>query len=465
MDIVMSEESNVSRREMFGGALALGLLVGGASAANAVELIPESHEQGKKPAAKPAQKPAAKAATPAPTAPPAYPADPPKPTVSCAVIGLGEQGREVLKALDYLGNADIKHIIDVYEPSHRRAGEIAPKAATGTDYKAAIADASVKTIFVATPTHLHREIVVAALEAGKHVFCEAPIANTIEDARAIAQAAKKAAEKGVVFHTGLQERTNPQHHHVWKFVTTGVLGPNLTTCKSQWNKKTSWRKTAPNGAREAALNWRLSKSVSLGLVGEIGIHPLDTAAWFVKSDPIAVTGFGSLTNWKDGREVADSVTAVLEFANGVRMVFDATLSNSFAGNYEQFQGSDAAIMLKDPIDKNTRAWMIKEADATALGWEVYAYREAVGDDTGIALVADASKLLKRGLEPGKNRNVDPKKTPVYYACDAFLDGVRAGKQTESDAMVGYRATVVAIRANEAVLNGGRVNITKEDLTI
>ena len=49
----MSEESNVSRREMFGGALALGLLVGGASAANAVELIPESLEQGKKPAAKP----------------------------------------------------------------------------------------------------------------------------------------------------------------------------------------------------------------------------------------------------------------------------------------------------------------------------------------------------------------------------------------------------------------------------
>ena len=54
---------------------------------------------------------------------------------------------------------------------------------------------------------------------------------------------------------------------------------------------------------------------------------------------------------------------------------------------------------------------------------------------------------------------------MYYACDAFLDGVRAGKQTESDAMVGYRATVVAIRANEAVLNGGRVNITKEDLTV
>ena len=116
MDIVMSEESNVSRREMFGGALALGLLVGGASAANAVELIPESLEQGKKPAAKPAQKPAAKAAAPAPTAPPAYPADPPKTTVSCAVIGLGEQGREVLKALDYLGNADIQHNIDVYEP-------------------------------------------------------------------------------------------------------------------------------------------------------------------------------------------------------------------------------------------------------------------------------------------------------------------------------------------------------------
>ena len=123
MDIVMSEESNVSRREMFGGALALGLLVGGASAANAVELIPESHEQGKKPAAKPAQKPAAKAAAPAPTAPPAYPADPPKPTVSCAVIGLGDRpGERVQAAIGNLGLGlgDRSHDVggDICAPFH-----------------------------------------------------------------------------------------------------------------------------------------------------------------------------------------------------------------------------------------------------------------------------------------------------------------------------------------------------------
>lgn len=458
----MIEDKNVSRRDVFerSSALALGLLVTGTSAAAAVELIPGG-QQGKKPVGKVPVKPRNPSAVI--PAPPSYPVDPPKPGVSCAVIGLGEQGREILKALDYLGNADVKYVIDNYEPAFRRASEIVPKAQTGTDYKVVLADPSVKTIFVATPTYLHRDIVVDALRAGKHVFCEAPIAHTMEDARAIGKAVK--ASSGMIFHAGLQERTNPQHHHVWKFVTTGVLGPNLTTCKAQWNKKTSWRRTAPNDARQNALNWRLKKATSLGMAGEIGIHPLDTAAWFVKSDPIAVTGFGSLSNWQDGREVSDSVTSVLEFANGVRMVFDATLSNSFAGNYEQFQGSDAAIMLKDPIDKNTRAWMIKETDAPALGWEVYAYREAVGDDTGIALVADASKLLKRGLEPGKNRNVDPKKTPVYYSCDAFLDGVRAGKQTEVDIEVGYRATVVAIRANEAVNNGGRVMISKEDLTI
>ena len=120
-------------------------------------------------------------------------------------------------------------------------------------------DEAIDIVYLAVPTGMHCELAVRAAKAGKHVFCEAPIANTIEDARAIAQAAKKAAEKGVVFHTGLQERTNPQHHHVWKFVTTGVLGPNLTTCKSQWNKS---RSALASSVRLVSIRWTQQRGLS-----------------------------------------------------------------------------------------------------------------------------------------------------------------------------------------------------------
>lgn len=452
----MSNENPVSRRDVLGAgsALALGLLIGGSGTAEAVELVPEAEQTaGQKPAA---AKPAGQAAgAPKPTAP----AAPAPKTVVCGVIGLGDQGREILRALTYLPGAEIRMVCDSYAGVHKRALDIAPKAKPTTDVSELLADPAIQAVWVATPTHQHKDIVVAALKAGKHVYCEMPLAHTVEDAKAIAAAAKAASKQ--VFHSGLQERTNPQHHHVFKFVSTGALGRNIASASAQWNKKTSWKRTAATSERERDLNWRLDKSVSTGLVGEIGVHAIDTATHFMNSRPVAVQGFGSVALWNDGRSVADTVQCLIEFENGVRLNFGATLANSFSGNYELFQGSDAAVLLKDPIEKNTRAWMFKEADATALGWEVYAYREKVGDDTGIALVADASKLLALGLTPGENRQVDPKKTPLFYACEAFVEGVRAGKPTEAGVDVGYAATVVAIKTNEALVSGNRIALPKD----
>ena len=128
--------------------------------------------------------------------------------MNAGVIGLGTRGREALSSLSQLTNARVSAICDHYPAALRRGGTAAPDAKPYSDYKKLLADANVKAVVVATPTHLHREIVIAALEAGKHVYCEAPVASTIEDSRAIAQAAKKA--HGLVFQPGLQERSHPQ---------------------------------------------------------------------------------------------------------------------------------------------------------------------------------------------------------------------------------------------------------------
>ena len=109
--------------------------------------------------------------------------------------------------------------------------------------------------------------------------------------------------------------------------------------------------------------------------------------------PTAVTGFGSINFWKDDRDVPDTVQAVFEFPGDVRMIYDATLANSFDGEYEMLYGSDAAIMMRE-----SKAWMFKEVDSPLLGWEVYAAKLKVFNDTGIALVAGASKPPPVGRE-------------------------------------------------------------------
>ena len=116
------------------------------------------------------------------------PADGPK--LKVGVIGLGPRGREILDQLAKFPQAEVAAICDNYLAMLRRGAAKAPGAAQVEDYKAVLANKDVAAVVVATPSHLHREITIAALAAGKHVYCEAPLATTVEDAKAIALAAK-----------------------------------------------------------------------------------------------------------------------------------------------------------------------------------------------------------------------------------------------------------------------------------
>ncbi len=420
----MSESNMIDRRGFLVGAAISGLTMG--------LLIEELH------------------ADQAPQAP-EQPAGPP---VTCAVIGLGAQGRETLKVLAKLPGASVAAICDSYtSPAYvKRAQDIVPGAAFKADYKEVLAMPNVQAVFVDTPSHLHRQIVLDALQAGKHVYCEAPLATDIEDARAIAQAG---AEAKTIFQAGLQYRANKMHNHALTFL--GDMGKPVAA-RAQWNRKTSWKAAAPTPERERELSWRIYKATSSGLPGEVGIHEFDVISWYLKELPVAVTGFGN-PNPKDGMEVPDTVTCVLEYPSGVRMVFQGTLSNSFDGAYELIQGPAFAMLIRDQ-----RGWMFKETDSPLLGWEVYARKDKFYDETGIALVADATKLMSQGKEPGKV-GTDVSKSALYQSVAAFLDSVRTGKKPAASALVGYQATVVARMAHDACMTGSRIEIPTDKLTL
>ncbi len=377
------------------------------------------------------------------------------PPVAVGVVGVGAWGREILSTLARLPAARVAAVAEPYAPFLKRAQEAAPRAQALAEWRALLDLSEVEAVVVATPTHLHRDIALAALQAGKHVYCEAPLAATVDDARAIALGAQSG--KGV-FQGGLQGRSNALYRHVGNFVKTGVLGtPVLVTAR--WNRKDSWRRAAPTKEREAELNWRLSRPTSPGLVGEVGIHGLDLATSFLAQLPTAVTGFGTTALWSDGRTVPDTVECVFEYAKGVRVVFSGTLASSMAGAYTLFQGSNSSLMMREK-----RAWMIKEADSALLGWEVYARKENVLDETGIALIADATKILAAGQEPGKVGS-EPSKEPLHLAFEDFFRSMRRGTKSACPPLAAYQATVLALKANEAVHSAGRMEYTRELLEL
>jgi predicted dehydrogenase len=371
------------------------------------------------------------------------------PPVRIGVIGAGAWGREILTALSRLPSTRVLAVCETYPPYLKKALELAPEASAESDYRKLLDSAAIEAVVIATPTHQHREIALAALDAGKHVYCEAPLAARMEDAQAIVAAALHAPQR--VFQTGLQGRSNALYRHVGQFVKTGVLGSGVQV-SAQWNKKQSWRRVAPDPERERQVNWRLEEGVSLGLAGEIGIHQFDLTGWYLKSLPLAVIGFGSILQWRDGRKVPDTIQCVFEYPNDVRAIFSSTLASSFGGAYALFQGSNSSLMMRE-----TRGWMVKEADSPLLGWEVYARKETINDETGICMVADATKLLDAGKEPGKEGSLGPAQTPLCSAFEDFTRSIREGFRPACGAREGYQAAVVAIKANEAVLSGSRIS--------
>ena len=282
------------------------------------------------------------------------------------------------------------------------------------------------------------------------------MAGSIDDARTIAKAAAALPAKQI-FQVGHAFRANPQHHHVLKFFRTGACG-HTASARAQFNKKQSWRRASPNPEREKALNWRLFNETSLGLVGEIGIHAIDTTSWYLDALPVSITGFGGILQWQDGREVADTVHAVIEYPGGIRMHYSATLASSFEGEHQIFHGSDAAILIRD-----NRGWMFKEVDAPLLGWEVYARKDDFLSDSGIALVANATKILAQGKKPAEAASDTD--SPLKYALEKFVEHVNEGTKPDCGWKEAFEATVTAVKANEAISTNARVTLDKALFTV
>ncbi len=379
----------------------------------------------------------------------------PGPPVKCAIVGMGLRGREILELLLASPLAQPVAYAEVYPPYLKRAARIAPDAKAFDDAATLLSQTpDLEALFVTTPTDRHREIVEAALAAGKHVFCEAPLASTSSDARAIAQAA---AGSDRLFASGHHLRANAHFDHALKFLKVRAVG-SLVSDTSQWHSNTSWRRTVTDPSFMKAMNWRLEADRSLGLFGEAGVHAFDTSLRSTGELPRRVSAFGSIMKWDDGRTLPDTVQCVFEFPSGFQSRFEATLANSYGGASHTINGSHGAMHLTE-----TRCWLFKEADAPSLGWEVYAMRERVGREDGIVLVANASKLLERELQPGQFAEAELEETrdSIHDAVEDFLKAIRTGSEPACNAEQGFRAVVMAEAAQRSLSKGGPVDIPPE----
>jgi predicted dehydrogenase len=248
----------------------------------------------------------------------------------------------------------------------------------------------------------------------------------------------------------------------------GVVGDPIAA-RAQVNINDSWRRVASSPEQTGKMNWHLRKATSTGLIGELGVHSLDVINWYMKSTPVSVVGSGAILKHKDGREVPDTAECTIEYAGGARCQYASTLASQFDKTYELLMGSLASLMVR-----GQHAWLFKEVDAPLLGWEVYAKQEDYGPvstadrERGFVLIADATKIINLGKKPGEDGTMlDAGKDALYYSLEAFLNSARDPAKNPpacgpADAL---KATVTALKANEAALTGTKITYQKEWFTI
>ncbi|WP_407344158.1 Gfo/Idh/MocA family protein [Pengzhenrongella phosphoraccumulans] len=204
-----------------------------------------------------------------------------------------------------------------------------------TDWKALIARDDVDLVDICTPGDTHAEIAIAALDAGKHVLCEKPLANSVEEAHAMAAAAARASERGIQAMVGFTYRRVPAIQLARRLVADGRLG-EIRQVRAQYLQDWLADPAAP-------LSWRLDKErAGSGALGDIGAHIVDLVQFitgqhltgvagmletFVHERPIAAEFSGLHGHGGEGRgpvTVDDAAIFMARLSGGGIGVFEAT---------------------------------------------------------------------------------------------------------------------------------------------
>jgi predicted dehydrogenase len=197
-------------------------------------------------------------------------------------------------------------VVAAYDEAPERAKELAAKhgATAFASYAQLLADKAVEAVAVASPQFAHATNTVAAAKAGKHVFCEKPMAVTLEDCDAMIAACRKARVKLMI---GQVCRYHAVHGKVRELVHGGEFGRPI--CMTVHRLGGAW-----GGAY--AQGWRLQRETSGGNLLEIHSHEIDFLRW-VCGDVEAVYAAGGL--YLDKRlDYPDMTLVTLHFANGAK---------------------------------------------------------------------------------------------------------------------------------------------------
>ena len=201
-------------------------------------------------------------------------------------IGTGTEGCTLLKFLATIPEGRCIATCDIYPPNLKKGVEtIGSNPETYTEYHKMLERKDMDAVLIATPLNLHCQMVVDALNAGKHVFVEKTMYFKEEEGDMIRKA--MAANPKLVVQVGLQRRSSVLYQVAMEMIRKGALG-KIMFVRAQWHRNSNWRRPVPDPKFERLINWRMYKEYSGGMLAELASHQIDIANWAIGAEPISV---------------------------------------------------------------------------------------------------------------------------------------------------------------------------------
>jgi predicted dehydrogenase len=420
-------------------------------------------------------------------------------TLNVGLIGCGEQGRVLLNAALKIPDIRFRAVCDVWNYNRSYGERLLKKfehdALPFEDYKEMLSSVTdLDAVIVATPDFMHAEHTNAALRAGKHVYCEKLMSNTIEGARSMVQTSRETKK---LLQIGHQRRSNPRYLHALdRIIKEGKLLGRVTNASGQWNRavsddlgfpakqKLSDDKLAQYGYANMHefRNWRWFKRYAGGPISDLGAHQIDIFNWFLGTNPQSIIAGGG-ADYYDSHEWYDNATAIYEYqtsAGLVRATYGVLTTTSAGGGYhEYFMGDEGALKMSEN-PKYTKLYR----EARAPEWDQWVDKNIVSRPTSgegaPAPVKPWEKVRPKLGGPSKATTVDVRETAELSAWDLpvtldkaihqphlenFFDAIRNGTPLACPGESAFATAVTVLGVNAAVAAKKMLTFSPQDFVV
>jgi len=421
----------------------------------------------------------------------------PSDAINVGFIGLGKQHEVLFNAMKNIPGLHFGAVCDIMRfrvgsAFSRIKNTFGNQPARYTDVGEMLAkEKGLDAVVIATPDFWHSPHTVWALEAGKHVYCEKMMSNTIDGARQMVAAMERT---GKLCQIGHQRRSNPRYIYTLnELIRRQKICGQIVNANGQWNRavgssqdiqvkssilpdeqtllKYGFGRPGKNLSLEELqhrfLNWRFYKDLSGGPISDLGAHQIDIFNWFFGMPPRTVMASGG-RNYFKGREHFDNVMCVFDYDTpdgGARAFYQVLTTTSAGGGYfESFMGTEGTINISERAAYTN---IYREA-GTAPSWDKLVAEGYLKRGSAAKPAADNSDAIASYESAAPETYELPgglSKPPHQPHLENFFASIRGTAKLNCDARHALESEAPIYWVNPAAESGQTIIFTTEHLHV